>query len=65
MAINCQVNSEDEADMEVTIRIYMKDPATIYLIFFPWRFPIVRGGGLNKCYSSTRINKLMCLLNVI
>ena len=51
MAINCQVNSEDEADMDLTIRIYRKDPATIYLIFFPWRFPIVRGRGLNKSYS--------------
>ena len=52
MAINCHsVNSEDEVDMDLTRRMYMKDPATIYLIFFPWRFPIVRGRGLNKSYS--------------
>ena len=52
MAINCHsVNSEDEVDMDLTRRIYMKDPATIYLNIFPWQFPIVRGRGLNKWYS--------------
>jgi len=45
MAINCQVNSEDEADMDLTIRIYMKDPATIYLIFFPGDFLLLEVEG--------------------
>ena len=44
------VNFED-VDMDLTRRMYMKDPATIYLNVFPWQFPIVRGRGLNKWYS--------------
>jgi len=44
------VNFED-VDMDLTRRMYMKDPATIYLNIFPWQFPIVRGRGLNKWYS--------------
>ena len=45
------VNSEDDVDMDLTRRMYMKDPATIYLNVFPWQFPIVRGRGLSKWYS--------------
>ena len=32
------MNSEDEVDMDLTRRIYMKDPITAYLIFSPSEF---------------------------